>query len=38
MDIDMPVKNGFEASLEIVEYYENYNLNVPIICCSAFTG
>jgi YesN/AraC family two-component response regulator len=36
MDIDMPVKNGFEATLEIIDYLKTYNVKVPIVCCSAF--
>lgn len=37
MDIDMPVKDGFETSQIIYYYYEQQNMSKPtIIACSAF--
>lgn len=39
MDIDMPIKNGFEATEDILSYCYNNNLPPPLICaCSALIG
>ena len=37
MDCEMPVKNGFEATLELVELMDSELIKeVPIIACTAF--
>lgn len=36
MDIDMPIKNGYQATTEILELCKNSNLDIPIIAVSAF--
>ncbi len=37
MDIEMPIKNGYEASYEINEFFKLQNIGfVPIVACSAF--
>ena len=37
MDIDMPIKNGYDASLEIKSLFFNDPLSAPYICaCSAY--
>ena len=36
MDIDMPGINGNEANVKILEFYKLYNIEIPIIACSAF--
>lgn len=36
MDLDMPVKNGFEASEELMVIFANYDVNIPVIACTAF--
>ena len=39
MDIDMPVKNGIEATEEIRLYFKNKNLHsIKIIACTAFNN
>ena len=39
MDCEMPIKNGFEASREIVEMINKRKIKeVPIIACTAFVG
>ena len=36
MDIDMPVMNGFDTTLEIIDYYKSINKEFPVIvACSA---
>ena len=37
MDIDMPVKNGYETTRELKKLFKNFNINVPIIALSAFS-
>ena len=38
MDCEMPVKNGFEASEELIEMMQvGEILDIPIIACTAFT-
>ena len=36
MDLDMPIKNGFEASEELMVAFSNFDVNIPIIACTAF--
>ena len=36
MDLDMPVKNGFEACEELMVIFSNFDVNIPIIACTAF--
>lgn len=37
MDIDMPIKNGYQASKEINAYFQKLKINPPnIIACSAY--
>jgi len=36
MDLDMPVKNGFQASEELMVIFSNFDVNIPIIACTAF--
>lgn len=39
MDIDMPIKNGYEASQEIIKYCNSNDLKPPLIsACSAYVG
>ncbi len=41
MDIDMPIKDGYQTSREIIEFYNSKNLKkfLPIICISsAYVG
>ena len=37
MDIDMPIKNGFECTVELKKIFNDYNMNVPIVALSAFS-
>lgn len=37
MDIDMPIKNGFECTVELKKIFNDYNINVPIVALSAFS-
>ncbi len=36
MDLDMPVKNGFEACEELMVIFSNFDVKIPIIACTAF--
>ena len=36
MDIDMPIKNGFETTKELKELFKEAKINVPIVALSAF--
>lgn len=36
MDIDMPVKNGFETTKELKDLFTKANINAPIVALSAF--
>ena len=36
MDIDMPVKNGFETTKELKDLFNRGNINAPIVALSAF--
>ena len=36
MDLDMPIKNGFEACEELMVIFSNFDINIPIIACTAF--
>ena len=39
MDLDMPIKDGFETSKEIIELYEAEQKPIPaIIACTAYVG
>lgn len=38
MDIDMPEKDGFKTSAEILDILEENNLKTSICICSAFNG
>ncbi|CAD8119391.1 unnamed protein product [Paramecium sonneborni] len=38
MDIEMPGKNGFQTSAEIVEILKQSNFQSVIVMCSAYTG
>lgn len=40
MDIDMPIKDGYQASSEIIEFYNSLKIEEkPIICISsAYVG
>lgn len=37
MDIDMPVKNGYETTRELVELFHEKNVSAPIVALSAFS-
>ena len=37
MDIDMPVKNGYETTRELVELFQEKNVSAPIVALSAFS-
>lgn len=37
MDIDMPVKNGYETTKELVELFHEKNVSAPIVALSAFS-
>ena len=37
MDIDMPVKNGYETTKELRILFEKYNISTPIVALSAFS-
>ena len=36
MDIDMPIKNGYETTKEIIQLFKEYNVSCPIVALSAF--
>lgn len=36
MDLDMPVKNGFETCDELTVIFSNFDVKIPIIACTAF--
>lgn len=37
MDIDMPIKDGYETTEEILDFYKEINLTPPIItACTAY--
>ncbi|KAL4427064.1 hypothetical protein ABPG74_021171 [Tetrahymena malaccensis] len=37
MDIDMPIKDGHQTTKEIIEFFNSYNIKIPLIsACSAF--
>ena len=39
MDIDMPIKDGYQTTKEIIKFCNEKNIEVPLICaCSAFKG
>ena len=39
MDIDMPVKDGYETTTEINLFFEELHNKAPVICaCSAYKG
>ncbi len=39
MDIDMPVKNGFETTIEILDIFTKIKKLPPnIVACTAFVG
>ena len=33
----MPIKNGFECTVELKKIFNDYNMNVPIVALSAFS-
>ena len=37
MDIDMPIKNGYETTSELKVLFKNFNKTVPIVALSAFS-
>jgi len=37
MDIDMPVKNGYETTKELTKLFKKYNISTPIVALSAFS-
>ena len=37
MDIDMPVKNGYETTVALKNLFQIFDLNIPIIALSAFS-
>jgi len=37
MDIDMPIKNGFETTMELKNIFNNFGIDVPIVALSAFS-
>ena len=37
MDIDMPIKNGYETSIILKDIFRKNNVNIPIIALSAFS-
>ncbi|KAL4461537.1 hypothetical protein ABPG74_016161 [Tetrahymena malaccensis] len=40
MDIEMPIKDGYETSKEIIQFYKDINLNQfpTLIACTAYVG
>ncbi len=39
MDCDMPIKNGYEATQELVELMSDGRIaTIPIVACTAFMG
>jgi len=36
MDIDMPYKNGYETTKELINVFKKHNINTPIVALSAF--
>ncbi len=40
MDIDMPIKNGYETTIEIIGIFKNIYRAIPppIVACTAFVG
>lgn len=36
MDIDMPIKNGYETTKELIHLFKEYNVSSPIVALSAF--
>lgn len=37
MDIDMPIKNGFETTMELKNIFNNFGIIIPIVALSAFS-